>query len=147
MRKLYSVENPDTLNWARKRKIGERKRSAGIPKRLQHPARRAAPRLPAQATKRLASSTPAAPRNGRNLDFFSYTRCSIANDCPGRRGGGGEEDPCHLQAGGCPAKMPVVVGLCAVWEPCGGAAALLSEGRRRTGRRPPVRTCGGIRDR
>ena len=40
--------------------------------------------------------------------------------------GEGEEDPRHLQAGGCPAETPVVVGLCAVWEPsCGGAAALL----------------------
>ena len=41
--------------------------------------------MPLPGLSRPETFTPTAPRNGRNLDFFSRTRCSLANDCPGTR--------------------------------------------------------------
>ena len=72
--------------------VRARKRNTGKRRKYSRKATASAPSRPeassSKATKRLASSTSAAPRKGRNLDFFSCTWCSIENDCPGRQRGG-----------------------------------------------------------
>ena len=74
-----------------------------------------------KATKRLASSTPADPRNGRNWDFFVllHAMMLLLDSDPrttvleGDDEEEGKEDPRHLQGVGCPAdEVPAVVGLC-----------------------------------
>ena len=61
--------------------------SVGFPGRLQPPGQ-VVRKLP---TRSVGGSSTAAPRKGRNLVFFSRTRCSMANDLPARRGSQGSE--------------------------------------------------------
>ena len=84
-----------TLTRARNLKIGKGHRVFKYSKKNAEASGPSRPEASnTNGTKRLGSSTPSAPRNGRNLlYFFSQTRCSMANDCPGRRG---VEGPCWL---------------------------------------------------